>query len=243
MRDRIITIVAVLAFVLTIIFMINGMKIGNMQISSIKQIIQKNEETNQKIEEVAKITNIDYESATQNIEKVSEELKNSEEKYYDLLENSSDGEDKVYETEEYDIAYLWTIIGRYATQLDINLGMNVVKSASLYNLEFTLKGTYNDISKFITKIENDSELHFRIYDFKLLPGVKLSGGAEKEDTKRLQATFSVKDINLNKESLTTTTSDTNNLNSTKQNNNNTNTQNASNEITDNTVTTTTNTVQ
>ena len=43
MKDRIITIVAILAFILTIIFMINGIKIGNIQISSIKQIIQKNE--------------------------------------------------------------------------------------------------------------------------------------------------------------------------------------------------------
>ena len=242
MKDRIITIVAILAFILTIIFMINGIKIGNIQISSIKQIIQNNEETNKKIEEVAKITNIDYEAATQNIEKTAKDLKNSEEKYYDLLDTTSGDEEKIYETEEYDIAYLWTIIGRYATQLDINLGMNVIKSGSLYNLEFTLKGTYNDISKFITKIENDSELHFRIYDFKLLPGVKLSGGSESEDTKRLQATFSVKDINLNKESLASTT---NNLNSTNKNNNSTkNTQSTNNETTNNTNTTnTTNTVQ
>ena len=87
MKDRIITIVAILAFILTIIFMINGIKIGNIQISSIKQIIQKNEETNKKIEEVAKITNIDYEAATQNIEKTAKDLKNSEKKYYDLLDN------------------------------------------------------------------------------------------------------------------------------------------------------------
>lgn len=71
----------------------------------------------------------------------------------------------------------------------------------------------------ISKIENDSELQFRIQNFKLVPGEKLVGGSEREDTKRLLATFSVKDINLNKESLSNVS--TNTKTGTANNNSNT----------------------
>lgn len=91
-----------------------------------------------------------------------------------------------------------------------------------YNLDFSLKGTYSSISEFISKIENDSELQFRIQNFKLVPGEKLVAGSEREDTKRLLANFSIKEINLNKDSLSNVSTTTKNNLINNNNNNNTN---------------------
>ena len=62
----------------------------------------------------------------------------------------------------------------------------------LYNLDFSIQGTYAHITTFITTIENDSKLSFRIYNFKLVPG---------SDNINLKATFTVKDINIDDSSL------------------------------------------
>ena len=239
MKNRGIMILAAFALILTVILMTKGIQIGALNIKSIKQLIETNKQTNSEIEEVARLTSIDYEQASQTLDETGEDLTRLRDKYYDLVETSSDSGDKIYETEEYDIEYLWTIIGRYATQRNLVLGMDVVKTGEYFNLEFSLKGTYNNISKFITQIENDSELHFRIYDFKLVPGVKLLGGSETEDTKRLQANFSVKEIKLNKKSMTTIETSASKLKK-QQNTNSTNNSTTAGNNTTNTTTSTAN---
>ena len=62
----------------------------------------------------------------------------------------------------------------------------------LYNLDFSIQGKYAHITTFITNIENDSKLSFRIYNFKLVPG---------SDDINLKATFTVKDVNIDDSSL------------------------------------------
>lgn len=210
MKNRIVTIISIVALIFIIILMVKGIKMGKVEVYSIKEIIKQNEDIAQELTELATLTTVDYETAIQELEETNKKLVDNKEKYYDLVDVSSDKE-LVYESEEYDIAYLWTIIGRYATDDELELIMNVVKSGVYYDLKFTLKGEYDNIKTFVSEIENDSELQFRIHDFKMIPGVKLQRGRELEDTMKLEASFAVKDISLNEETLSTANVSTNNL--------------------------------
>lgn len=128
MKNRIITIIALVALIITIILMVKGISIGKFKISSIKDLIQRNEEVTVKLEEVAKLTTIDYLDSIDSLETTSDELEKKKQKYYELINLSSEDGKSAYEVDEYNIEYLWARIGRYATDKDIVIGMNVVKS-------------------------------------------------------------------------------------------------------------------
>ena len=100
-------------------------------------------------------------------------------------------------------------------------------AANTYNLRFTATGSYISITDFISAIENDSTLGFKIEEFKMQPS-----GSD------LQATFVCKDIAIAEVSATTTeTNNTNNTNST----NNSNTSNTTNTTSTTNTTNTANT--
>ena len=107
--------------------------------------------------------------------------------------------------------------------------MDVIKGNSstqdMYNLKFTATGSYISITDFISAIENDSTLGFKIEEFKMNPS---SSGSD------LQATFVCKDIAIKDVSQSTTTTpspstDTStNTNNTTNNTNSNSTSNTSN---------------
>lgn len=206
MREKIIIISLIVSILLVVILAVFGLKIGNLQILSISQLIEKNRAVNEQIDKVSELTTIKYPEDIKKLDTTAESLRVQKEKYEQLSDFSN--EDKsVYETEKYDISYLWTKLGKYATKNKVDLVMDIKKGVGtgIYNLNFTIQGEYVDISQFITTIENDSELLFRIYDFKLAPG-----GSDI----RLRATFSVKDINIEEDSLNSGSDSVINLNNT-----------------------------
>ena len=79
-----------------------------------------------------------------------------------------------------------------------------------YNLNFTVTGAYARIAEFITDIEDDSSLGFKIEEFKMLAD-------SSSDTSTLQATFACKDVKI--EGVSSTTSTTTQTETTSQNNN------------------------
>ena len=60
-----------------------------------------------------------------------------------------------------------------------------------YDLNFNVSGQYVNISQFITDIENNSDLYFRIYNF------KMSGSGEV-----VSSTFTVKNVNIDPSTIT-----------------------------------------
>lgn len=220
MREKVIMLVVLICVILVALLAIFGLKIGNFQILSVSQLIAKNEQVNNEIDEVTRITSDEYPKAIQELEATGETLKIQKEKYEQLSGFTSE-EEQVYETEKYDIGYLWTVVGNYATKNNTSLVMDIKKTTGtdLYDLYFTVQGTYVHISQFITAIENDSDLSFRVYNFKLVPG---------SDNVNLKATFTVKDVNIDDSTLientstidlglNTSTGDTNNNTTTDQN--------------------------
>ena len=94
--------------------------------------------------------------------------------------------------------------------------------ASVKNLNFTAVGKYMAIMDFVSSLEDDSELGFRIEDFHMVPAT---------DGTNLQATFSVTGIRVKTESTTAsvnTTSSTAEQNAEDTNTNDGNTENAEN---------------
>ena len=140
-------------------------------------------------------------------------------------------------------------MGNYATSEGVVIRIDVVNGSAseVYNLKFTATGSYISITDFISDIENDSTLGFKIEEFKILPA---SSG------ENLQATFVCKDISIKDVSAVSniyteqeiieddTENTTNTTNSTTNNTTNNTTNSTKNTTVNNTTTksnTTTNT--
>ena len=110
------------------------------------------------------------------------------------MDFADEDKEEIYETKQYDIGYLWKIFGKYATSRNLRITMDVQKKSnkeSLYDLNFNVSGEYVNISQFITDIENNSDLGFRIYDF------KMSGSGDI-----ISSTFTVRNVNIDPSTLT-----------------------------------------
>ena len=193
MKNKIIILTLIISLILIICLSIFGFKIGKFEILSISDIIEKNNNVKSKIEKVTTLASSTYPATVSKVEDTIDEFNIQKQKYEEMSELNSD-DDGVFETEKYDIGYLWTTLGKYASKNNVGLALDVKNATGtdLYDLDFTIQGEYVDISTFITKIENDSNLLFRIYNFKLIPG---------KSTVDLKATFTVKDVNIDGNTL------------------------------------------
>lgn len=213
MRNRI-TLILFLVFILLLVYTtVVGIKIGNFQILSISQMIEKNNLLNEKIATASSLSSVDYPENVKTLEDTYTKHTIQKQKYEELV-GFADGEDSnIYETKQYDIGYLWRIFGKYATTRNLKIGMDVQKNSSaketLYDLNFSVSGGYVNISQFISDIENNSELNFRIYNF------KMSGSGEE-----VSASFTIKNVNIEALLSTQTSTDTDSSNTTTNTDNN-----------------------
>lgn len=226
MRNRI-TLILFLVFILLLVYTtVIGVKIGNFQILSISQMIEKNNILNEKITVASNLSSVDYPENVKTLEDTYTRHTIQKQKYEELIGFTEGEDNKIYETKQYDIGYLWRIFGKYATTRNLKIGMDVQKNSSaketLYDLNFSVAGGYINTSQFISDIENNSELNFRIYNF------KMSGSGEE-----VTSSFTIKNVNI-ESLLATQTSNSGNTNPE-----NTNSQNTTNEGTNNTNTTST----
>lgn len=248
MKKLLILILIALLSALSIFVVIQGINIGNLEILGIKGIQQRSNELDQKIQQAGKLAQKDYNQAVSdvqtNVKKLNEEKKN----YEDMTAISQEGDvQAANQLEKYEIETLWVRLGNHATsqgaimQMDVLQGSNSAKD--VYNLKFTATGSYISITDFISAIENDSTLGFKIEEFRMTP---------MQNSEDLQATFVCKDISIKDVSAitpaTTTQEDTDSTNTTnttnttnKTNTNSTNTTNSTNKTNTNSTKNTTNT--
>ena len=226
MKKLLILILIALLLALSIFIVVQGVSIGSVDILGIKAIQDKSLALDEKIQEATRLAEKDYRQAVSDVDTNAKKLEEEKKNYEDMTTVSSDSDIQASnQLERYEIETLWVRLGNHATSQGVIMQMDVLKSSSgaadTYDLRFTATGSYISITDFISAIENDSTLGFKIEEFKMQPS-----GTD------LQGTFVCKDIAIT-EVLSTTT--------VKQNTNSTNDVNSTNSAGSANTTNTTNT--
>ena len=227
MKKLLLLILIALVLTLTIFTVVNGFQIAGLEVLGIKQIQIKSEDLQGTVEKATRLATTDFPEKENEITESIKELEEQKTTYEDMVAvSSTEDVQSARQIPNYEVGYLWTRVGLHATAEGVNIRMNIVNgSGGAYNLKFTVDGSYVGISEFITDIEDDSALGFKIEEFSMKPG---------SSDNNLQATFVCKNINITGMSETTpeTTDSSNNANT-----NNTNTTNTTNNNTNNTTNT------
>lgn len=191
----------------------DGLELGDFQVWGIKDIIAQDENIDNKNAELSNLVSVSYPNTLQNLESSSQTLASTKKDYEDksiLVSNN-----RYYmQTEKYEIEYLWTKLGNYAKDNSVEIKIDVVSSGTekLYDLKFTIAGTYVDVTDFIYDIENDSKLGFKIEDFHMAAnGEGVQGSFTcKEISIKLESVGESIDQTEETESRTSTTEETTN---------------------------------
>lgn len=215
MKKILLITLIILLVILTYYSLDKGITIGKLNILSIAQIKEKNDSLDAQIEETNKVIDTEYPDKMSKLKTASNKLETAKQEYLDLTNLSTNDEIlKATLEESYAIELLWTKVGNHARNKGVNINMSVTTSDTgtkgLYDLEFTVNGTYLSIINFVEVLENDSVLNFRIKNFKLVP----SQGSI------LKATFTVKNIAIegntsNKTPSSSTTTNDDKVNETE----------------------------
>lgn len=225
------------------------------KVASISQLRTSSEELNKAAAILERATSTEYNAKKEELSKAIKEYNSSKDEYDELVpEADTDSVVGIAETDLkdiYNVDFLWTIVGNYATENGINLkfdiNKNTTSASSLQNsstsnyvvcdLKFLITGKYINLADFIKDLEDDDRLSFEINDFNM----QKSG----ED---LQVTLTVKEIKINADDLiesniatmkddtdnSTDTSDEDDVQTINSNTTNINTV-SSNTTTDNTI--------
>lgn len=196
MKKLLISILIVLLVILAYFAVFRGVSLGNLQVLSVNQIVGLNDSLTNEIQKTNSLLKKEYPSKQEELSNSVTQLLENKEEYFKLAKVSTEGEISKANTEEtYLIEYLWTKIGGHATSKGVILEFYVNASSSneqdMYDLSFVARGQYTGIIQFISALENDDKLNFKIENFKMT-----------KDSTNLVATFNVKNIRIKEESIT-----------------------------------------
>ena len=197
MKNSLMTVICILIVLLIVLLMVKGLSIGNFKILSISQIIQSGEQLDEDIANVNSLKNSVYRQKLTNLETATKTLSSSKQQYLDIANISTDAEIRAAtQNQTYTMEYLWSKLGGYATQEGVNTKLEVKSTGEgdENTLNFTVTGSYVGIINYITAIEDDSDLSFRIENFKI---------SSENSEEVLTATFTVSNINIKQETVTT----------------------------------------
>lgn len=217
MRKLLLIILIILLCVLGYFAIFNGISIGSFQVFSVSQIKDKNDKLDEEISQIETERESTFPTKTSELGRETDTMMEAKKTYLDLASVSTEGELKEANQEEtYLIEFLWTRMGNHATQEGVKAKFEIVSGdtgeSDVHNINFTITGHYIAIINFISAIENDSKLGFRIENFKMVPG--------GDD---LTATFTARNIRIKNEQTTTSTTSTQTTNTTTTTTNTTNT--------------------
>lgn len=186
MKKLLMLILIGLLLALSIFIVLQGFEVGNVEILAYAGIQDRNKQLDETIQQASKLADKDFKQAVSSVQDTSKQLEKVKKEYEDLTVVSSEGDIQASaQIERYEIETLWVKLGNYATSEGAIVKIDIVQgnTSGTYNLKFTVNGSYIAITDYISDIENDSTLGFKIEEFKMIP----SGN-------ELQATFICKDI-------------------------------------------------
>lgn len=195
MKKILIILLIILLITLSYFAIFRGIAFGKFEILSVEKIQEENDKLTKEIEATEKLMHSDYTQKTEALKESVVHLMEAKDEYQELASISTDKQLKEATKQEiYKIEYIWTRIGSHATSEGIELKLDITAGETgeedNKNLLFTVTGNYIAVINFVLAIEDDSQLGFRIENFKILPG---SG----EDGR--QATFTVRNVRIKTE--------------------------------------------
>lgn len=216
MKKLLMLILIGLLVILSVFIVLQGFEVGEVEVLAYTGIQDKNRQLNERIQQASKLAEKDYKQAVSIVQDTTKQLEKVKKEYDDLTVVSSDGEvQAAAQLERYELETLWVKLGNYATSEGAIVKIDIVQgnATNVYNLKFTVNGSYIAITDYISDIENDSTLGFKIEEFKMAPS-----GSE------LQATFvcreiAIKEISQGSSTGTTTMDTTTNMGNGNMNNN------------------------
>lgn len=215
MKKLLIMTLILLVIVLVVYTAVEGFSIGNINVLSLKGIKEKNDELDAKISEATRLAQIDFINRKNETSASSKQLEEAKTTYEDMVTVSS-SEDVALASQivGYKVEYLWATIGTHATREGVVIKLDIVNGSGgdkIYNLKFTVTGSYVGITDFITDIEDDSNLGFKIEEFTMKPATQVITDEAEEKTEQkneevmLNATFTCKNVKIEDVSQTTQT--------------------------------------
>lgn len=231
MRKIIISVIVCLMLIGSGFFMVNGL--AKVNIKGAKGIDQKDTELNNKINQLLIVISNKYSTAESNLKQATTKLIDSKTEYENQAAlSNSNSSSYASKLETYDIDYLWTKLGNYAKDENVVIKIDVTAggaSSNLYNLNFTVTGSYVGTTDFIYDIENDSKLGFKIDNFKMISGYDPNSDSSEFEYE-VVGSFVCQDIPLSVGNIEATVENNTDEKSKEDTNNNNNT--TSNTTTD-----------
>lgn len=202
MKKILIILLIILLITLSYFAIFKGISLGNFEVLSVERIQEENDRLTQEIEQTEKLIHSDYIQKTDELQSSVDSLMNAKDEYVELANVSSDKDlINASKQEIYKIEYIWTRIGSHATSEGVELKLDITAGETgeqeSKNLLFTVTGNYIAVINFVLSIEDDSQLGFRIENFKILPGSGENGR---------QATFTVRNVRIKQENATSAVS-------------------------------------
>lgn len=186
MKKLLMLILIGLLLALAMFIVLEGFEVGEVEILAYTGIQSRNKQLDETIQQASKLAEKDFKQAVSNMQDSSKQLEKVKKEYEDLTVVSNDGDvQAVAQIERYEVETLWVKLGNYATSEGAIVKIDIIQGNTndTYNLRFTVNGSYIAITDYISDIENDSTLGFKIEEFKMIP-----------DGETLQGTFVCKDI-------------------------------------------------
>ena len=202
MKDILITVISILLTVVIIICMVKGLTVGSFRILSISNIKQESLNLDNEVDELNNLKNVTYKKKINDLQTATKDLTTAKQKYLDLASVSSDEEIQEANLEQtYAMEFLWNKVGSYATKEGVTLKWDVSSTGvnNKYTLNFTTTGSYVGVISYIYALENDSDLAFRIENFKMTA----SG-------ENVTATFTVNNVAIKAETISSASSNNTN---------------------------------
>ena len=202
MKDILITVISILLTVVIIICMVKGLTVGSFRILSISNIKQESLNLDNEVDELNNLKNVTYKKKIDDLQTATKDLTTAKQKYLDLASVSSDEEIQEANHEQtYAMEFLWNKVGSYATKEGVTLKWDVSSTGvnNKYTLNFTTTGSYVGVISYIYALENDSDLAFRIENFKMTA----SG-------ENVTATFTVNNVAIKAETISSASSNNTN---------------------------------
>ena len=208
MRKIILAIILIISCVICFGVICYGFEIGPIKVNGYSTVASLSAKKTELLAKLNEKNVTEFNAKKDNLQKVVDDYNTKKAEYDRLVQEGKIDNNSIHNTLDlYEIDYLWTKIGNYATKEDVELQIDLTKSATstsisteyiMCDLTFNVTGEYIAITDFLFDLEGDDSLRFEINDF-----VMQKGG------QNLQATFIVKNVPIDSKTLSSVPSASN----------------------------------